>query len=167
VKAVILADTRAEADSPEVKEKRTAQLRLIGEGRQKEVVDALLPPLLAAKTLHERLDLVARVRSLMESVPPAGLAGALAAMRARPDSTETLAGTHVPALLLCGAEDALTPPDGMRSMQEKIPGARLVILPEAGHLSNLEAPATFGREVAGFVASVAALGDRFGTTGRR
>lgn len=160
VKALILADTRAEADSPEVKEKRTAQARLVTEGRQRELVEQLLPPLLAPRTLRERHDLVSRVRSLMESVPPAGLAGALAALRDRPDSTDLLAETNVPALLLCGAEDALTPPEGMRALQQRIPGSRLVIVPEAGHLSNLEAPATFGREVAGFVAAVAALGDR-------
>jgi pimeloyl-ACP methyl ester carboxylesterase len=167
VKALILADTKAAADSPEVKEKRTEQIRLVTEGRKKEVLDALLPPLVAERTLHERHDLVARVRSLMESVPPAGLVGALGALRDRPDATELLAGAKVPALLLCGAEDALTPPERMRELQEGIPGAKLAVIPGAGHVANLEAPAAFGREVAGFVASVAALGDRFGVAPRR
>lgn len=157
VKAVILADTRAEADGPEVKEKRTAQLAMVAEGRSRELVDALLPPLFAPATFRNRLDLVARVRSLMESVPAAGLAGALQALRDRPDATATLAGLKVPSLLLCGAEDALTPPDLMRGLRGKMPGAKLAVIPEAGHLSNLEQPASFGREVAGFVAAVAAL----------
>ncbi len=157
VKALILADTRAEADPPEVKEKRSGQLRLVAEGRKRELVDALLPPLFAPATLQERLDLVARVRSLMESVPEAGLSGALAALRDRPDATASLAAAKVPALLLCGALDALTPPEGMRALAEKIPGAKLAVIPEAGHLANLESPASFSRELAGFVAAVAGL----------
>lgn len=158
VKAVILADTRAGADAPEVKEKRTAQMAQVGEGRRRELLDALLPPLFAPTTLRNRKDLVSRVRSLMESVPAAGLAGALRALRDRPDATEVVAGLSVPSLLLCGAEDSLTPPESMRALRATIPGAKLAVIPEAGHLSNLEAPATFGREVAGFVAAVAALG---------
>ena len=159
VQALILADTRAEADAPAVKEKRTVQARMAIEGRKGELIEQLLPPLLAEATRRERPDLVARVRAWMESVPAAGYAGALHAMRERPDATPALAALAVPSLLLCGAEDALTPPEPMRGMQARIPGAKLAVIPGAGHLSSLEAPAAFGREVAGFVAAVAALGD--------
>lgn len=158
VKALILADTRAEADPPELREKRTAQARMAVTGRKGELIDVLLPPLLSATTLRERPDLVARVRAMMDSVAPEGLAGALHALRERPDSTELLAGVRIPALLLCGAEDVLTTPDTMRGMQTGIPGAKLAVIPGTGHLSNIEAPAAFGREVAGFVAAVAGLG---------
>jgi pimeloyl-ACP methyl ester carboxylesterase len=157
LKAVILADTRAGADAPEVKEKRTAQMAMVAAGQSRELIDSLLPPLLAEATRKNRLDLVARVRSLMEAVPAAGLAGALRALRDRPDATEVLAGLKVPSLLLGGAEDALTPPESMRALQGTIPGAKLAVIPGAGHLANLEQPASFGREVAGFVAAVAAL----------
>jgi 3-oxoadipate enol-lactonase len=83
--------------------------------------------------------------------PAAGYIGALEAMKHRPDSTAELAAISVPTLVLVGEEDGPSPPDVVRDMQERIPGAQLAVLPRAGHLSNLEAAEEFNAAVAAFL----------------
>ena len=65
----------------------------------------------------------------------------------RPDSTPTLATITVPTTILVGAEDTLTPPALAEAMRDAIPASRLVVLPEAGHLTPLERPAEFTAEI--------------------
>lgn len=74
----------------------------------------------------------------------------------RPDSTPTLATISVPTLVLVGEEDALTPVKDSRAMADAIPGAKLEVIPAAGHLSNIERPAAFTRVLRDFVASLPA-----------
>jgi 3-oxoadipate enol-lactonase len=85
---------------------------------------------------------VERVRVMMAGTPVAGVVGALAAMRDRVESESllsTLAG--LPTLVVAGEADDLTPPDQAAIMAQAIPGARLVIIPGAGHLPPMEQPA--------------------------
>ena len=85
--------------------------------------------------------MVDRVRRIIAATPVAGIAGALASMRDRHDSTgllPTLAG--LPTLVIVGEEDAVTPPDAARRMAAAIPGARLVVIPNAGHVPTVERP---------------------------
>jgi pimeloyl-ACP methyl ester carboxylesterase len=82
-----------------------------------------------------------------------GIVAALQAMMARPDSTPDLERIAVPALVIVGSEDELTPTSDAELMQNHIPRSRLVVLPEAGHLSSLEAPDGFTLAVADFLAS--------------
>jgi len=77
----------------------------------------------------------------MAGTPVAGIIGALAAMRDRHDSTALLPTlVELPTLVIVGEEDALSPPDGARRMAAAIPGARLVAIPGAGHLPQVERP---------------------------
>ncbi len=146
VAGLVLADTRAEADTPEMLERRTGQQDTVAREGPGAVVDTLLSGLLSEPTRAGRPELVARVRTLMDN-PAAGYVGALEAMKRRPDSTADLAGIAVPTLALVGDSDALSPPDVVRGWQERIPGSRLVVLPGAGHLSNLEAADDFNAAV--------------------
>jgi pimeloyl-ACP methyl ester carboxylesterase len=84
--------------------------------------------------------------------PPAGFIGALEAMKYRPDATEELAAIAVPTLVIVGEHDGPAPPDVARDMHERIPGSELVVLPHAGHLSNMEATDEFNAAVADFLA---------------
>jgi pimeloyl-ACP methyl ester carboxylesterase len=77
-------------------------------------------------------------------------------MAARPDSTSLLATIAVPTLVIVGAEDAFTPPADARAMHTAISNSRLVELPGAGHLSNLEAPDAFNAAVGQLLDSSAA-----------
>jgi pimeloyl-ACP methyl ester carboxylesterase len=75
-------------------------------------------------------------------------------MMERPDSTDVVAGLRVPTLILVGAEDELTPADESRKMADAIPGSRLEIIPQAGHLSNMEQPERFNTALASFLSSL-------------
>ena len=145
---LVLADTRPGADAPEVAERRRHQIAQLRQRGTTELVETMLGGLLAEDTRRHRPDVVSTARALMDSSAD-GFIGALEAMIRRPDSTPDLALVDVPALVVVGEADTLSPLDVAASMHAAIPGAALAVLPGAGHLSNLEAPAAF----------TAALGD--------
>lgn len=151
IRALVLADTRAGADSPEAKATRAAHAEQVRREGARAIADAVLPKLLGATSLRERPDLVARVRSLIEANPPRGIADALAGLAARADSTPTLREIRVPTLVVVGDEDGITPLAEAEALQRGIPGSRLTVVPRAGHLSNMENPAEFNRQVQSFL----------------
>lgn len=153
VEALVLADTRAEADAPEAVEKRTNQQKTVAEQGIGPLIEALPGALLGETTRAKRQDVVERATALMDN-PAAGYIGALEAMKQRADSTGDLASIDVPTLILVGEEDGLTPPELSRKMHEHIGGSRLVVIPEAGHISNLEAPDAFTGAVGEFLRSL-------------
>ena len=150
VSALVLADTRAEADTPEGAQKRTSQQELVRERGTAPLIEDLLGVLLAPDTHARKPDVVERVRALMDN-PAAGVIGALEALKGRPDSTDLLPTIEVPTLVMVGEHDAITPGDAARRLVDGIPGARLVTIPAAGHLSNLEAPEAFNGALAEFL----------------
>jgi len=151
VAGLILADTRAAADTAQVYERRTDQQDQIARIGTTALIEDLLVGLLAEDTRASRPDLVEHVRGLMAN-PAAGYVGALEAMKHRPDATGDLAGISVPTLIVVGEDDALSPPDVARDMHGRIPGAEIAILPKAGHLANMEAAEGFNAAVADFLA---------------
>ena len=153
---LVLADTRAAADSEEAKAARTGTAeRVLAQGVG--FLAESMPEKLFSKTaLESDPHLVHRVGEMMRSQPPGGVAAALLAMRDRPDRTAELPRIPCPTLVLCGAEDVLSPPREMRTMASSIPGARYAEIPGAGHLSNLENPGAFNRELTSFLREVAA-----------
>lgn len=148
VSALILADTRAGADTEEGKQGREKNARLAEEQGPGALADQMLPKLLSASAAATLRD---EVRQMIESNDRAGVAAALRAMAARPDSTALLASIDVPTLVIVGAEDALTPPSQSQAMFEAIPGCQIVEIPGVGHMSNLEAPAAFNSAVDEFL----------------
>jgi len=74
-------------------------------------------------------------------------------MALRQDSQDILARYAGPALVVVGDKDELTPPEKSLEMQKLLAKGSLVILPGAGHLSNLEAPVEFNRALDGFISS--------------
>ena len=85
----------------------------------------------------------ARVKAMIADQTPAAIAAAALGMAERPDSVPDLPGIDVPTLVITGTEDRLIPPDVTAGIAEGVPGAELVRIEGAGHLSNLEAPAAF------------------------
>jgi len=150
VSALVLADTRAAADTTATFERRTDQQDQSARIGTAALLEVLLAGLLSDHTRATRLDLVEQTRRLMAN-PAAGYIGALEAMKHRPDATGELAGITVPTLVVVGEDDTLSPPDVARSMLEGIPGAELAVLPRAGHLSNLEAAEEFNAAVTAFL----------------
>jgi pimeloyl-ACP methyl ester carboxylesterase len=156
IAGLILAATRAGADSPEAKANRDKAATTAREQGIGAIVEAMLPKMLSPKSYQTRPELVTRVRKMMENTSLAGVVGDLAAMRDRTDSTALLAQIDKPTLILHGADDQLIPPSEAQVMSATIPNARLHILPEAGHLLNMEQPEVFNEAVRSFLFSVAA-----------
>lgn len=150
VAALVLADSRAEADTEEGRAKRSKQQAQVEAEGTAGLIDGLTKALLGEPTQQKKQDVVERVKQLMDN-PAAGFIGALEAMKGRPDSTDALARLHVPSLVIVGENDAVTPPEASRKLHEHLGGSRLVVIPEAGHLSNLEAPEAFNGALAEFL----------------
>ena len=148
VKAMILADTKPQADSADAKRGRDELTRVAEQEGQDAVIERLLPRLLAPVTQAE---VAGQVREMARHWSVPGLVGALRVLRDRPDSTETLRGVRVPTLVLVGSDDEITPPDTARAMAQLIPGAECHVVPAAGHLSPLEQPAATNRLVDAFL----------------
>jgi 3-oxoadipate enol-lactonase len=154
IRALVLEDTRAVADSAEARTTRALQAETILKQGAAAAVEAFLPKLLGKTTHAERPHVVAWVRETILAASPRGIADALAGLASRADSTPTLREVRVPTLILCGSEDVITPPADSQAMQRAIPGSRLEVIPRAGHLANLEDPAAFGAALSGFLASL-------------
>lgn len=150
VKGLILADTRAGADTQEVRDRRTSQQATVAEDGTRPIVEAMLKGLPGQHTKDNRPDVMAELERLMGQVSPEYVTAALEAMKQRPDSTPDLAGIDVLALVIVGEQDSLSPPDVAEEMCAALPNAELATIPNAGHLSNLENPADFNRVVRGF-----------------
>ena len=156
LRALMLMDTRAEADSAEAAAGREALARQVeAAGNPEAAVTAMMPKLFGQKTRERRADLVARVSDRMRLTSPMGIAGALRGMASRPDRTADLGRITLPTLVLAGAEDVLTPPDGMRRLAGAMPNARFVEIPDAGHLAPLENPAAANEAMLQFLQSLA------------
>ncbi len=151
VSALVLADTRAEADTPEARARRDRMLELIDREGVEALAPEMLPNLLGATTRRERPEVVSEVTRLINGNSAMAVRAAVQALRDRPDSRPLLAGIRCPTLLLCGEEDTITPPEASEAMQRAISGARLQLLPGAGHLSNLEDPGAFSRALEDFL----------------
>ena len=151
VRALVLADTRPQADTDEARctREETAQ-RFLKEGAR-PVVETMLPKLLSARTRESRPEVVERVRALMLGTSPEGAAAALRGMAVRRDQSDLLSLIDVPTLIVVGDEDSVTPPADAEAMGAKIKGSRLVIIEGAGHLSNVERPAEFNRALGEFL----------------
>jgi pimeloyl-ACP methyl ester carboxylesterase len=150
---MLLADTKAEADTAEAIEGRRKMIELARAKGASAVADQMLPRLLSAEARERRPDLVSSVRRMIESLGTEAIVGALEAMIARPDSTPDLKRISCPALIVVGSRDEVTPEANARTMEKRIERARLVVLPDAGHLANLEAPDAFSLALSDFVAS--------------
>lgn len=154
LRGLILADTRAEPDSEEAKNNRDKLMAFAEKHSPVEVIEQLLPKMVSEETRRQRPEVVAEVRRLAAAQTPAAIIGALQALRDRPDAVPVLGIIQVPTLVLVGSDDQLTPPAMAETLAKGIRGARLTILPGAGHLANLECAEMFNAEVRAFLQSL-------------
>lgn len=157
VRALILADTRATADTEEAREKRQALARIAKDGGSGAVADLQLPGLIGKTTRQRNPTIAAEIRAMISSASVAGIVGASEAMMARPDSTSLLSTIDVPTLVIVGNEDVLTPPTEAEALCAAIPFGELQIIPKAGHSPCIERPAAFNQTVSEFLSKVNTL----------
>jgi pimeloyl-ACP methyl ester carboxylesterase len=139
VARLALLDTQARPDTDEAKAGRRKLMAMAEDGKLNDVVDMLTPKFLsAAHQKDQRLRQI--VRDMARDTGVDGFLNQQRAIMARPDSRPLLASIKCPTLVLVGDSDTLTPPDLSREMAQGIPGARLAIIPDCGHLSTIEQP---------------------------
>ena len=155
VRALILADTRAEADTEEARRNRERMAeRALREGAE-AIAEEMIPKLVAAQTLREHPEITERLRLMIVRNDPAGIAAAQRGMAARRDQTDLLARIEVPTLIIVGREDQLTPPSLSEAMHGEIRGSHLVVIEGAAHVSNIERPQDFNRALEDFLQNIA------------
>jgi pimeloyl-ACP methyl ester carboxylesterase len=144
---LILADTRAAADTDQARAARADALALV----ERQGVAALVERQLGALLSPSASEAVrAKVRELGQQ-SPAGVCAAIRALRDRPDRRAELAEISCPTLVIAGRMDTLSPLEEMTALARAIPRARLVEIPGAGHLSHLENPDAFAAAMASFI----------------
>jgi 3-oxoadipate enol-lactonase len=153
VAGLILAATRAGADSEAGKANRDKAIALAQEKGVEAIAESMLPKMLAPETYQSKPGLVRDVRHILAETPLNGVVGDLTAMRDRPDSTELLSGILEPVLVVHGQDDQLIPPSEAEAAFARLPNGRLALVPRAGHLLNLEEPEAFDAEVRNFLRS--------------
>lgn len=155
VKGLVLADTRAQMDTPEGREARFQMAQIAYRNGPAAIADIMIPKLLSPHTIATNPDLVRTVRTMIEGNQVSGIAGDLMAMAERPDSILLLQQITCPAHIIVGELDQATPLSDAHLMADQIPGACVTVIPNAAHLANLEQPDAFNHIVQTFAANLA------------
>lgn len=150
-RGMVLADTRAQADTPEGLDGRRRMLQLVRERGALAAAEEMLPQLVSDTTRRDQPQVVEKLRSFMLSNSTETIVGAIMALMSRPDATPVLREIHCPTLILVGEQDALTPRTFSDDIRRGIAGAELAVVPEAGHMSSMEQPTAFNRALARFL----------------
>jgi 3-oxoadipate enol-lactonase len=151
VRALVLVDTRAQADTQEGRANRAAQAEKALQQGMESIADSMLPKILTSETIKKRPDVVKQVRQMIVRTAPKGAAAALEGMAQREDQRPNLSRIIAPTLIIVGREDSLTPVEDSELMHREIGGSRLEIIEGAAHLSNMEQPELFNRVLATFL----------------
>lgn len=151
VAALVLANTRAQADTDEGRASRLKSAEDAELHGAEPFFDSMLPKLIGETTRSNRPDLVAAARKMMRKMSVPGLAAAQRGMAQRPDSFPALKTVNVPTLILAGDEDTLTPVEDATRMQQAIAGSRMEVVPRAGHYAVFEQPEAAGKLLRGFL----------------
>lgn len=154
IRGLVLADTKAGADTDEARTKRRALIEVARTRGSGAVADGQMTGMIGKTTREKRPGMIDDVHRMLESASVEGIVGALEAMMARPDSTATLATIDVPTLVVVGDEDVLTPPSEAEILRDAIRNSRYEVIEHAGHVSNLERPSAFNHVLTEFLASL-------------
>lgn len=154
VRALVLCDTRAVADSPEAAAGRLETARRVLREGPGLLAETMLPKLLAPRTAQEQPALVERLRGLIERGNPQGIAAALRGMAQRPDVSDRLPEITCPTLVVVGHDDAISTPQEMGAIARAIPDARLVEIAGSGHMTPVERPEQFTAALGDFLAAL-------------
>jgi pimeloyl-ACP methyl ester carboxylesterase len=140
VRAGALLGSTARPDTPELIKLRSQACELFAAGRMDEVLRANLPLSFHPDSASRR-DLVADYLAMIRRAGADQLIAQNRAVMARVDSRPRLSAIACPLLVICGDADTITPPDQAAEIATAVPGARLKMVPRAGHMLTMEQPA--------------------------
>ncbi len=150
---LVLCDTRAMADPPDVAQGRVESARRVLEEGTSEFVEGLLGKLFAEATLRDQPAVVAATQEVMRAASPVGVAAALRGMAERPDMTGRLGEIRIPTLVVCGQHDVISPPAEMQQIAAALPRATMLEVPDAGHMAPLEQPQQVNQAIRQFLSA--------------
>lgn len=149
IRAAAVLDSTPFPDAPERAEKRRQTLRLLHDGGFEPVLAAFAESVLAPQNAGSgsAKDLLL---TMARGVGADAYARCLNAILERGSYEEVLRLLRVPILFIVGEQDSLTPPEVARSAAAHVPGAKVAIIPDSGHMTPLEAPAAVAELLGGF-----------------
>lgn len=154
--AAVLCDTRCEADDNVGRIKRANAAMTVKKSGAAAFAEAFIPAVFTPDSVNNNTAAVTKIRDIINATNPVAIAGNLIAMAARTDTSASLSKIRVPTLILVGELDDVTPPQDARFMQSNIADAELQVIPNAGHMSNLENPSAFNHHLMDFLQRVSA-----------
>lgn len=154
VRALVLADTRAGADSDKALARRRELIEIARTEGSTAIANLQIAGMVGKTTREKQPDTYDAVHRMIAQAPVEGIVGALEAMMLRADSTALLGSIDVPTLIVVGDEDALTPVKEARAMHERVAGSRLEVITQAGHLASMERPAAFNHVLTEFLVAL-------------
>ena len=154
IQALILVDTKAEADTPQARLGRMEMAGLVVRKGVASFADRMLPRLFSKPNVETNPSIVKDARRTIEAMSPIGIIGGLKGLADRSDSTPLLDEIRVPTLIIVGENDELTTVDDAKRMASRIVGSKLVIVPNAGHISTLEQPEKVTNTIRAFLRGI-------------
>ena len=149
--AVILCDTKSEADNNEGKLKRATGIKRINEEGLAPFAKDFITNCFGDNFKQNRKEELQKIIGKSTQFNPVGVKGCLFAMLSRTDTTTSLSSIKIPTLIICGEQDALTPPPVMRDMFHRISKADFVEIPKAGHMTPIENPQLVNKAIRDFL----------------
>lgn len=154
VEALVLANTKATADDAEARAGREQSAINATTKGMAVIARAMGPKLLTEDSRANRPELVARVETMIARQEPETAAASARGMALRPDKLQWMKDIGIPILVITGDADELMPIPTSEAMAQAVPNSRLVVLPEAGHLSNMERAEDFNAAIRNFLLAV-------------
>lgn len=148
---LILCDTRSEADDNKAKIARSNNIKKVLTGGSVAFVESFIPTCVYTPNIEKLGNEFTSLFIQWQQNSTPGIRGCLLAILTRTDTTHVLAEINIPALLICGEHDAITPSAGMKKMASQISDTELVLVPEAGHISPLENPEFVNKHILSFL----------------
>jgi 3-oxoadipate enol-lactonase len=139
-KALILCDTKSEADNNQNKIKRAQAVNIINTKGLNAFLNEFIPTCFAEESIERLEKEYEEVFNRSAKFSPLGVKGCLLAMAGRTDTTDYLKKIEIPGLLLGGDKDKLTPPDVMKGMSSLIKNSQFYVVPRSGHMTPIEQP---------------------------
>ena len=154
VKALVLCDTQCRADTPEAKQARADSQQLIRSGGKEQFIQRFVSKLFTEATFSGKPDLVNTISGIVRETDDAVIISTLQALAERDNTCDAPGKLSCPILLMGGKEDIITPLELLEEIKTLCPAASLQLIPDAGHLSNLEQPEAFNKALLGFFKNV-------------
>ena len=152
--ALVLADTTSEPDSDSAKLGRYKAIQTIEEKGLATFVDEFIAKSLAPHADQKKSPAFARAHEIAMANNPAALEAGLLALISRTDTSADLGKIKIPTLILHGDQDSVIPLSAATALNQKIPGSKIFVITQAGHLSNLDNPQEFNAKLIEFLAAL-------------